>query len=65
MAKKKVKKKEEEEKPAIQQFTFSCPKDMKDKFVECCSENESSAAREFRLFMKKYLQKHGQGDLFK
>ena len=64
MVKKKVKKKEEE-KPAIQQFTFSCPEGIKNSFVKCCSANESSAARELRLFMKKYLQKHGQGDLFK
>jgi hypothetical protein len=44
-------------------FTFAVDKDLKDAFVNSCIAMDSTASRELRQFMRKYLAKHGQQKL--
>ena len=57
-AKKKAKK------PSRIQFSFACDLELRDAFVECCKEQDTSSSRELRTYMRRYLAKHGQKDLF-
>lgn len=46
------------------QFSFACDTELKDAFVETCKDMDTSAARELRAYMRKYIAKHGQESLF-
>lgn len=40
------------------------PKEEKDLFVALCKQRDSTASREVRQFIRDYLKKHSQGNLF-
>jgi len=45
-------------------FNFKCDTDLKDAFVDTCDKLDTTASRELRAFMRKYIAKHGQDTLF-
>ena len=57
--KKKVKKKVKAKSSRIQ-FGFVCDEDLRDAFIDTCSDMDTSASRELRAYMRKYVAKHGQ-----
>ncbi|MBL4607082.1 MAG: hypothetical protein JKY01_04555 [Pseudomonadales bacterium] len=59
-----AKKKAKPKVPARIQLSFACDLDLRDAFVQCCKEQDTSSSRELRSYMKRYLAKHGQKDLF-
>lgn len=46
------------------QYPIRVDKDLKDHFISVCKTNESTAAQELRKFMKDYIKKSNQQDLF-
>ena len=40
-------------------------KDLKDSFQDVCKMRDSDASKEMRNFMREYIKKYGQGELFK
>jgi len=46
------------------QYPIRVDKDLKDHFISVCKTNESTAAQELRKFMKDYIKKNNQQDLF-
>lgn len=40
-------------------------KDLKDSFQQVCKMQDTDVSKEIRAFMREYVRKHGQGDLFK
>lgn len=40
------------------------PQIEKDQFVKICSDIDSSASRELRLFIRGFIKKHNQSSLF-
>jgi hypothetical protein len=46
------------------QYPIRVDKDLKDHFISVCKDNESTAAQELRKFMKDYIKKNNQQDLF-
>lgn len=47
------------------QYPIRVDKLLKDTFISVCKENESTAAQELRKFMKDYIKKNQQQDMFK
>lgn len=47
------------------QYPIRVDKFLKDTFISVCKENESTAAQELRKFMKDYIKKNQQQELFK
>lgn len=45
-------------------FTIRVDTSLKDSFLKACNSMDSTAAREIRLFMRDYVKKNGQADLF-
>lgn len=58
---KKNKKKAKPKKDA--QLVLRLNKDLRDRFVEACSELDTSAAREVRRFIKRFLKRYEDGEL--
>jgi hypothetical protein len=54
-------KKEKKKKNA--QLVLRLNKDMRDRFVEACQDLDTSAAREVRRFIKKFLKRYEDGEL--
>lgn len=50
--------------PMEVQYPIRVDKDLKDHFISICKNNESTAAQELRKFMKDYIKKNQQQDLF-
>lgn len=48
----------------ISQLPVKVDKDLKDAFIKCCKSQDSSASQELRKFMKDYVRKYSQQDLF-
>jgi hypothetical protein len=46
------------------QFGIRVPNDLKEGFVEVCKRQDTTASREIRAFMVKYIKEHGQKSLF-
>lgn len=42
------------------QLVIRLEKDERDAFVDLCAELDTSAAREIRQFMRKFVKKHGK-----
>lgn len=55
-----AKKKEKKKKDA--QLVLRLNKDLRDRFVEACQDLDTSAAREVRRFIKKFLKSYERGD---
>jgi hypothetical protein len=53
-------KKEKKKKNA--QLVLRLNKDLRDRFVEACQDLDTSAAREVRRFIKKFLKSYDNGD---
>jgi hypothetical protein len=46
------------------QFGIRVSNDLKEGFVEACKRQDTTASREIRAFMVKYIKEHGQKSLF-
>lgn len=46
------------------QLPVKLDRELKDAFISCCKSQESSASQELRKFMREYVRKHSQQDLF-
>ena len=44
------------------QFILRLDRETRDRFVEICSELDTSAAREVRKFMKKFIKRYEAGE---
>ena len=55
-----VAKKEKKRKNA--QLVLRLNKDLRDRFVEACQDLDTSAAREVRRFIKKFLKRYENGE---
>ena len=55
-----AKKKEKKKKDA--QLVLRLNKELRDRFVEACQDLDTSAAREVRRFIKKFLKSYERGD---
>jgi len=40
------------------EFLIKCNKEVKKTFISLCKENDTSASREIRHFMQKYIKKN-------
>lgn len=58
---KKPKKKKKSKKDA--QLVLRLNKDLRDRFVEACQDIDSSAAREVRRYIKRFLKRYERGDM--
>lgn len=47
------------------QYPIRVEKLLKDTFISVCKSNDSTAAQELRKFMKDYIKKNQQQDMFK
>lgn len=47
------------------QLPIKLDSELKDAFISVCNSQDSTASQEIRKFMKSYIKKHGQQDLFK
>lgn len=56
-----VAKKDKKKKDA--QLVLRLPKDVRDRFIDACQELDTSAAREVRRFIKRFLKKYDKGEL--
>lgn len=46
-------------------FTAKVDKHLLDAFKRSCEGQDTTASQAVRAFMRDYVRKHGQGDLFK
>jgi hypothetical protein len=56
-----VGRKEKKKKDA--QFVLRLNKDLRDRFVDACDDLDTSAAREVRRFIKKFMKRYEAGEL--
>lgn len=49
---------------SVVQLVIKVDIDLKDTFSKVCKSQESDSSKELRKFMKSYIQKYGQVDLF-
>jgi hypothetical protein len=54
-------KKEKKKKNA--QLVLRLNKDMRDQFIDACQDLDTSAAREVRKFIKRFLKRYEKGEL--
>lgn len=47
------------------QLPIKMDAELRDVFISVCKSNDSTASQEIRNFMREYIRKHGQQDLFK
>ena len=45
------------------QLVLRLNKDLRDEFVDACKDLDTSAAREIRRFIKRFLRRYQDGDL--
>lgn len=60
MAKKKAKQKKSRKDA---QLVLRLDKELRDRFVDACQELDTSAAREVRRFIKRFLRRYDKGEL--
>ena len=46
------------------QLPIKMDAELRDAFISVCKSNDSTASQEIRNFMREYVRKHGQQDLF-
>ena len=49
---------------AVAQLPIRVEQNLKDAFIATCKTQDSTASQELRKFMREYIKKHGQQDLF-
>ena len=52
-----------EKKKQAAQFVLRLNKDLRDRVVDACDDLDTSAAREVRRFIKKFLKRYEAGEL--
>lgn len=57
----KTQKKKKAKKDA--QLVLRLNKDLRDRFVDACQDLDTTAAREVRRFIKRFLRRYDRGDL--
>ena len=57
-----VAKPKKEKKKKNAQLVLRLDKDLRDRFVEACQDLDTSAAREVRRFIKKFLKSYEKGE---
>ena len=45
------------------QLVLRLDKKMRDRFIDACKDLDTSAAREVRKFIKKFLKRYDRGDM--
>ena len=45
------------------QLVVRLPKDVRDRFIDACQDVDTSAAREVRKFIKRFLKRYDKGEL--
>lgn len=45
------------------QLVLRLNKDLRDRFVDACQDLDTSAAREVRRYIKRFLKRYDRGDL--
>lgn len=45
--------------------TLSVPVSLRDSFKACCYAEDTTPSQQLRKYMRDYIKKHGQADLFK
>jgi len=55
-----VEKKNKKKKDA--QLVIRLPKDVRDRFIDACQDVDTSAAREVRKFIKRFLKRYDKGE---
>lgn len=51
-----------EKKKKNAQFVLRLDKELRDRFVEACDDLDTSAAREVRRFIKKFMKRYDAGE---
>ena len=51
--------------PKAKMFTAKVDEDLLKAFKHACQNQDTTASQAVRAFMRKYVRKHGQADLFK
>jgi hypothetical protein len=44
------------------QLVIRLPKDVRDRFIDACQDVDTSAAREIRKFIKRFLKRYDKGE---
>jgi hypothetical protein len=44
------------------QLVIRLPKDVRDRFIDACQDVDTSAAREVRKFIKRFLKRYDKGE---
>ena len=55
--------KKDKKKKKDAQLVLRLQKDTRDRFIDVCQELDTSAAREIRRFIKRYLKRYDNGEL--
>ena len=53
----------EKKKKKDAQLVLRLPKDVRDRFIDACQDVDTSAAREVRKFIKRFLKRYDRGEL--
>ena len=56
------KNKKEKKKKKDAQLVLRLQKDVRDRFIEACQDLDTTAAREVRRFVKKFLKRYDAGE---
>jgi antitoxin component of RelBE/YafQ-DinJ toxin-antitoxin module len=51
--------------PKAKMFTAKVDEDLLKAFKHACQNQDTTASQAVRAFMREYVRKHGQADLFK
>ena len=54
---------QKEKKKKNAQLVLRLNKDMRDQFIDACQDLDTSAAREVRKFIKRFLRRYEKGEL--
>lgn len=46
-------------------LTIQIEKELRDSFKKVCKSQDTDVSKEIRSFIRQYIKKHGQQDLFK
>lgn len=52
----------EKKKKKDAQLVLRLPKDVRDRFIDACQDVDTTAAREVRKFIKRFLKRYDQGE---